>query len=143
MSSVDAPVMNHAIPTITTTQWSSKSDSKLFAVDNPATGEILCHVAGGDTQTIQEAVAASKRAFSSSKWVSPTERSLLLLKCADALEIRKKELAQLLCLENGKFQSSNFYIQYVQPDDHLSAGASGTSRNRGSSLLAFSHRSLQ
>ncbi len=36
------------------------------------------------------------------RWRTPAERGTLLLKCADELEKHSEELAELLCLENGK-----------------------------------------
>lgn len=85
-----------------TTQWSSNDTDKQFPVENPATGEVLTSVAGGDIKTVEAAIEASHKAFSSWRWVPPAQRSVLLLKCADALEANKEELAEILCLENGK-----------------------------------------
>ncbi|KAJ5825289.1 hypothetical protein N7474_002427 [Penicillium riverlandense] len=49
------------------------------------------------------AVQAAQAAFESDwRWRSPTERSTLLFACADALSSHKEELAEILCLENGK-----------------------------------------
>lgn len=87
---------------LTTSQWSSTDSTHHFAVENPATGQAITTVAGGDTKTAEAAIAASQKAFESWRGLPPMQRGALLIKCADALEARKEELAQVLCLENGK-----------------------------------------
>lgn len=90
------------LQSLTTTEWSSKDTANHFDVINPATGKVLTTVAGADVDTAAAAVAASKEAFLQWRDVPPMQRGMLLLKCADALEARKEEIAHLLCAENGK-----------------------------------------
>lgn len=91
-----------ALPKLMTMKWSSLNDSNNFDVVNPATGQVLTTVTGGDIDTAAAAVEASQRAFNSWRWLPPTQRAGLLLKCSEALEKHSEELAHLLCLENGK-----------------------------------------
>ncbi|TVY65510.1 Aldehyde dehydrogenase citD [Lachnellula suecica] len=92
-----------SLPEVSTFPRSSKDTSKKFPVENPATGKVLTIIQGGDAATTGEAIEAAHQAFQSDwRWRSPAERSALLFKCADALEKHATELAELLCLENGK-----------------------------------------
>uniref|UniRef100_A0A0B7K8P6 aldehyde dehydrogenase (NAD(+)) n=1 Tax=Bionectria ochroleuca TaxID=29856 RepID=A0A0B7K8P6_BIOOC len=91
-----------ALPKLMTTKWSSLNDSNNFDVVNPATGQVLTTVAGGDIDTAAAAVEASQKAFNSWRWLPPAQRAGLLIQCSEALEKHSEELARLLCLENGK-----------------------------------------
>jgi phenylacetaldehyde dehydrogenase len=77
---------------------------KTFPVFNPATGDILAHVAEGDSADIDIAVAAARRAFESGPWrsLSPSQRGRLLYKLADKMEERLEDFALLESLDNGK-----------------------------------------
>jgi phenylacetaldehyde dehydrogenase len=77
---------------------------KTFPVYNPATGDVLAHVAEGDAADIDLAVAAARRAFESGPWhsMSAAERSRLIYKLADKLEERLEDFALLESLDNGK-----------------------------------------
>lgn len=44
-------------------RWSPAASGKTFATPNPATGETLAQVAEGDSEDINRAVAAARRAF--------------------------------------------------------------------------------
>jgi phenylacetaldehyde dehydrogenase len=77
---------------------------KTFETYNPATGEVLAHVAEGDRADIDHAVKAARRAFESGPWpdMSPSQRGRLLWKLADLLEKHLEEFAELETLDNGK-----------------------------------------
>lgn len=94
--------MAPSLPDISTFARSCNDPSKRFPVENPATGKALTIIQAGDTTTTLEAIQAAKVAFEDWRWRSATERGALLLKCADELEKHREELAELLCLENGK-----------------------------------------
>ena len=61
---------------------------KTFAVEDPATEEIIAHVPAGDKADIDLAVAAARRAFETGPWsrISPAERSRLVWRLGDLLE---------------------------------------------------------
>ena len=42
-------------------QWVDAASGKTFPVENPATGEVIAHVAEGDRQDIDRAVMAARR----------------------------------------------------------------------------------
>jgi phenylacetaldehyde dehydrogenase len=85
-------------------KWVDAASGKTFPTYNPSTGEILAHVAEGDKEDIDRAVAAARAAFDKGPWrrVVPSERARLMWKLADLLEKRLEEFAQLETLDNGK-----------------------------------------
>jgi phenylacetaldehyde dehydrogenase len=85
-------------------KWVDAASGKTFATYNPATGEVLAHVAAGDKEDIDRAVKAARAAFETGPWskISPSERGRLLWKLADLLEKHTEEFAQLESLDNGK-----------------------------------------
>jgi phenylacetaldehyde dehydrogenase len=80
------------------------SSGETFATVNPATGEVLAHVARGNAADIDLAVAAARRAFEDRAWrsLSAYDRGNLLLRLADLIERYADDLAVLECLDNGK-----------------------------------------
>jgi phenylacetaldehyde dehydrogenase len=84
--------------------FAAAQSGKVFPVFNPATGDVLAHVAEGDSADIDRAVAAARRAFESGPWpsMSPSERSRLIYRLADKLEERLEDFALLESLDNGK-----------------------------------------
>jgi acyl-CoA reductase-like NAD-dependent aldehyde dehydrogenase len=91
-----------SVPT-TTFRWSSNSRADRFAVENPATGEVIAIVQGGDAHEVDQAVQAANQAFERDwRWRTSKERERILLQCADVLEAHADELAELESCENGK-----------------------------------------
>jgi acyl-CoA reductase-like NAD-dependent aldehyde dehydrogenase len=84
-------------------------------VGNPATGKILTIIQAGNVDTSLEAIEAAQVAFEEWRWRSPSERGALLLKCSEELAKHREELAEMLCLENGKpYQDAlNFDVNFV------------------------------
>jgi betaine-aldehyde dehydrogenase len=72
------------------------------AVLNPATGETIAEAPLSNTETVDTAVAAAKAAFAGWSVATPAERSLAMLKIADAIEERAEEFAQLESDDVGK-----------------------------------------
>ncbi|MGE8359371.1 aldehyde dehydrogenase [Pseudomonas sp.] len=77
---------------------------RTFATSNPATGQVLTHIAACDTQDVDIAVAKAKAAFEDGRWQrrSPGERKQVLLRFADLLEQHAHELAVMETLDSGK-----------------------------------------
>src|SRR5262252_7961263 len=84
--------------------WVEAASGKTFPVYDPATEEVIAHVAEGDSADIERAVRAARRAFDAGPWrkVTPSERGRMLWRLADLLEARLEEFAQLEALDNGK-----------------------------------------
>ena len=57
-------------------KWVEAASGKTFPTYNPATGEVLSHVAEGDREDIDRAVKAARAAFEKGPWakISPSER---------------------------------------------------------------------
>jgi phenylacetaldehyde dehydrogenase len=85
-------------------KWVNAASGKTFPTYNPATGEVLAHVAEGDKEDIDRAVAAARAAFEKGPWrnITPSERGRVIWKLADLLEKHAEEFAQLECLNQGK-----------------------------------------
>src|SRR5262245_7751251 len=85
-------------------KWVDAQSGKTFPVEDPATQDVIAHVAEGDEADIDLAVAAARRAFDSGPWsrTSPRDRAKMVWKLADLLEQHADELAELEALDNGK-----------------------------------------
>ncbi len=85
-------------------RWVEAASGKTFATINPATGEVICRVAEGDTADIDLAVKAARKAFETGPWrkMDARDRGRLLNKLADLIEKNIDELAALETLDNGK-----------------------------------------
>ncbi len=83
-------------------KWLEAASGKTFETINPSTGEVLARVAEGDSEDIDRAVEAARRAFNG-PWskVKPFERQNLLLKLADLVDKHFEELASLDTLDMG------------------------------------------
>jgi len=83
-------------------KWMDAASGKTFPSLNPATGEVLAHVAEGDREDVDRAVAAARRAFEG-PWskTKPYERQMLLLRLADLVERHFDELTLLDTLDMG------------------------------------------
>jgi phenylacetaldehyde dehydrogenase len=85
-------------------KWVEAASGKTFPTYNPATGEVLSHVAEGDREDIDRAVKAARAAFETGPWakISPSERGRMMWRLADLIEKHTEEFAQLESLDNGK-----------------------------------------
>ncbi|WIJ25101.1 aminobutyraldehyde dehydrogenase [Devosia sp. RR2S18] len=68
----------------------------------PATGGLLAEVASADPEQINKAVHAAHAAFARWSQTTPKERSLALLRIADAIEQRAEALADIESINAGK-----------------------------------------
>jgi aldehyde dehydrogenase (NAD+) len=85
-------------------KWVNAVSGKTFPTVNPATEEVICHVAEGDAADIDLAVKAARKAFESGAWTkaNASDRGRMLNKLADLIETHADELAALEALDNGK-----------------------------------------
>ncbi|GMY24894.1 aldehyde dehydrogenase family 2 member B4, mitochondrial-like [Fagus crenata] len=85
-------------------QFVDAASGKTFPTYDPRTAEIIAHVAEGDAEDINRAVAAARKAFDEGPWPKMTayERSRILLRFADLVEKHSEELAALETWNNGK-----------------------------------------
>src|SRR3954469_20291762 len=84
-------------------EFAAAAEGATDSVVNPATGEEIAQVASSTQADVDRAVTAARPAFHAG-WstATPGERSLALLKLADAIEERADELAQLEAANAGK-----------------------------------------
>jgi acyl-CoA reductase-like NAD-dependent aldehyde dehydrogenase len=75
-----------------------------FPVSNPATEEVLAHVALAMPDDIDRAVRNARTAYDSTAWqgTSARQRGRMLLEMADRIEDQTESLARLETLDNGK-----------------------------------------
>ena len=81
------------------------ASGKTFPVYNPATGEVVAQVPEAETEDVDRAVIAARRAFDEGPWtrkMSNSERGQLLWKLADLLQANLEEFAEIESLDNGK-----------------------------------------
>lgn len=91
-------------------KWQDSVSKKTFPTVNPATGEVIGHVAEGDRADVDPAVKVAREAFGlGSPWrrKDASKRGRLLNRLADIVERDRVYLASLETLDNGKpFQES-------------------------------------
>ena len=83
-------------------EFKPASDGTYFDVRNPATEEIIAHVAEGSANDVDRAVEAAEKGFEVWSHMTPYARSRMLYRLARALEDRAEEFAQLECRNQGK-----------------------------------------
>ncbi|KAL5212114.1 hypothetical protein ABZP36_022961 [Zizania latifolia] len=80
------------------------ASGKTFPTVDPRTSEVIARVAEGDSEDIDRAVAAARRAFDEGPWPRMTayERCRVLLRFADLIEQHAEEIAALETWDSGK-----------------------------------------
>ncbi|XP_059447839.1 aldehyde dehydrogenase family 2 member B7, mitochondrial-like [Corylus avellana] len=80
------------------------ASGKTLPTLDPRTGDVIAHVAEGDAEDINRAVAAARKAFDEGPWPKMTayERQRILLRFADLIEKHNDEIAALETWDNGK-----------------------------------------
>lgn len=85
-------------------QWMPSASGKTFEVVNPATEEVIAHVAEGEAEDIDRAVKAARKAFEAGPWpeMTPSARGRLISRIGDLILDNLDEFAELESLDNGK-----------------------------------------
>ncbi len=80
------------------------ASGRTFKTINPANGKVIAEVASGDSEDVNRAVAAARRAFDAGTWsrIAPRDRKKALLRFADLIEKHQDELALIEVLDCGK-----------------------------------------
>ena len=78
------------------------AEGRTAEVINPANDQVIANVPASSQEDVDRAVNAAEKAFESWKQTTPQDRSLLLLKIADALEAKADELGRLESANAGK-----------------------------------------
>ena len=84
--------------------WTASQAGGTFETVNPATGEVIDVVPDATAADVDSAVAAAKRALSSTEWagILPAARARLLWRIADLIEENGEELARLETTDQGQ-----------------------------------------
>ncbi|MER5527362.1 aldehyde dehydrogenase family protein [Streptomyces sp. NPDC002677] len=92
-----------ARPMLIDGDWTGAQSGDTFETVNPATGTALASVASGGASDVDRAVAAARRAFEDRSWpdMNPHDRTMVLLRIADAIDAHAEELATLESLDGG------------------------------------------
>jgi betaine-aldehyde dehydrogenase len=78
------------------------AEGRTSAVINPATGEEIAQAPDSTGEDVERAVAAARGAFDGWSRTTPAERSLAILKLADAIDEHADEIAELESANAGK-----------------------------------------
>ena len=80
------------------------ASGKTFESINPRDGSIIAHVAEGDVEDVNRAVAVAKRTFEAGIWseMAPLDRKNVMLKWAQLIRDHAEELALLETMNCGK-----------------------------------------
>lgn len=82
-------------------QWKDAEGGKSFDVLNPLDDSLYATAARGTAGDMAEAVAAAKSAFPAYRETTPTERERWLLRAAEIMEARQKDIVDCLIDEIG------------------------------------------
>ncbi len=112
MTTATAPVQAFVRPSVEVRQtkmlidgtWRDAVSGKTFETLNPATGQVIAHVAEGDAADVDLAVKAARKAFEAGPWktMDARKRGQLINKLAELMQENFDELALLETLDNGK-----------------------------------------
>ncbi|MGP0050309.1 MAG: aldehyde dehydrogenase family protein [Solirubrobacteraceae bacterium] len=85
-------------------EWVDSAWGNTFETFNPATGEVLAHVAQGSAEDVDRAVKAARATFDAQTWtkIKPNERGRIIHRLGDLILEHADELAALESLDNGK-----------------------------------------
>jgi betaine-aldehyde dehydrogenase len=92
-------------------EWTGGRGGALLAIVDPASEELVAHVANGGLDDAQAAVDAARRAFDHGPWprMAALERAALLRAAATRVRERADELARLETLQMGKLLADSLY----------------------------------
>ena len=106
---MDGGTNNKSLKHFIAGQWIDAVGGATFEVLNPLDDSHYAYAAKGTGDDIVKAVAAAKAAFTSYKETTPTERERWLLRVAEIMEARQKDLVDCLIDEIGSpFQKAMF-----------------------------------
>lgn len=117
-------------------KWAEPSTDRRFAIVHPATGETVMHVTEAREADIDLAVEAAHKAFHAGPWprLSPQERAEYLLRFADAIEARHKQIALAQTIQIGAPLGAGLYV---------AAGLSGEPRRNAAYASSYPFREVR
>lgn len=100
-------------------RWSAPLNPASIAVINPATEEVVAHVASGSAADVDRAVAAARAAFASWSGTSVHARAEIIGRIHELILERKEQLAQAISLEMGAAINSARAMQVPLAAEHV------------------------
>ncbi len=115
-------------------EWRDAASGKVFAVRNPATGDMLEEAPLGGEEDVRSAAEAAGEAFADWSAKSPRARAKILFFAAEEVRRRNTDLAALLTAEQGKpireaVDEINGFANILEYYYALSAGERGEFAN--------------
>jgi betaine-aldehyde dehydrogenase len=89
-------------------EFTDPAEGETEDVVNPANGEVIARAPLSTKEDVDRAVAAANKAFEDWRDTTPGERSVLLLKLADAFQERADEITDLETMDAGKPRQAMF-----------------------------------
>jgi betaine-aldehyde dehydrogenase len=83
-------------------KFTDASDGRTSDVIDPSTGEVYAHAPVSSRQDVDAAMQAAANAFEGWRDATPSERSLAMIRIADAIEARADELVEAETRNTGK-----------------------------------------
>src|SRR5487761_317642 len=83
-------------------KFTDAGDGRTSDVIDPSTGEVYAHAPVSGRQDVDAAMAAAANAFEGWRDATPSERSLALIRIADAIEARADEIVEAETRNTGK-----------------------------------------
>ena len=120
-----------------------------FPVDNPATGEVIAHVADGDTADATAAVEAAQGALAGWRNTPARTRSEALARAYELMMRDRDDLAELVMAENGKSRAdaigeityaAEFFRWYAE--EAVRAGGDYGAAPGGGARTVVTHRAV-
>jgi betaine-aldehyde dehydrogenase len=110
---------------------------------NPATGAPFAESPHSDGDDVNDAVVAAQRAFTSWRRTTPSQRSRILLRIADAIEARAAEIVALEAENTGKIVALTLSEEIPPMVDQIRffAGAARVLEGRGATEYMEGHTS--
>jgi 1-pyrroline dehydrogenase len=141
--------MTETLPTVETKQqliggqWVDAASGETIVVENPASGQVIARVPKSGAEDVDRAVTAAAKAFASWQHTTPQDRSLLLLKLADAIEARADEIGRLESRNAGKPVGAAIdEVPVVVDNLRFFAGAARVMEGKAANEYAAGHLSM-
>jgi 1-pyrroline dehydrogenase len=83
-------------------EFVDSASGRTLDVENPANGQVIAKVPASDNEDVDRAVNAAATAFETWRQSTPQDRSLIMLKIADALDASADEIGRLESANAGK-----------------------------------------
>jgi len=124
-------------------EWVDSASGKTIEVQNPATGQPLATVPGSADEDVDRAVNAAAKAFETWQHTTPQDRSLMLLKLADALEQNAEEIGRIESQNAGKPVAAAIDEMHVSVDlFRFFAGAARVMEGKAANEYLAGHTSM-